>query len=132
MKPSFRIFLAGLTLGLLAALGGWFWWRDTGQLPLPDERKVAMEVLTGSQTGPRYFHPVPNASTPDEKGILWISPAAARDQVDEVLSVRELNATARDKILKLIDETSEPHPSRIIGGERINLARLNLALDGMK
>lgn len=128
MKPSLRILLSALFLVLLGA-GAWLAWRKDAEPPLPDEKKAAMELLTETQTGPRYFRVTGDAAKPDEQGLVWIDPAAARDQVDGILKERKLNAPAKGKILKLIEEASEPQPSRVVGGERINLARLNLALD---
>lgn len=130
MKPSFRIFLVGLFVAILGVVV-WFKWRDDAE-PLPDERKVAMELLEDKQSGPGYFHPVTSPTTPDENGILWINSAEATGQIDRVIGERKLDEPAKGKILKLIQETSEPHPSRIVGGERINLARLNVALDALK
>lgn len=130
MNRSLRIFLAGLLLGLLGA-AGWLAWRKDAEPPLPDEKKAAMELLTEAQTGPRYFHVTGDAAKPDEQGLVWVEPAAAREQVDGILKERKLDASAKDKMLKLIEEASEPHPSRTVGGERINLAKLNLALDAL-
>ena len=130
MNSSLRIFIAGLLLGVLG-VAGWLVWRKDAEQALPDERKVAMELLTDSQSGPRYFRVAGEAANPDEQGIVWIAPAIAQEQVDGILKERKLDASAKDKVLKLIDEASEQHPSRVVGGERINLARLNLALDTM-
>lgn len=128
MKPSLRVFLTGLLLGGLVA-AWWFTREDAG--PLPDEKKVAMELLVNSQAGPGYFHPSDASSKPDEHGIFWIEPPVAEAQIDRILSERKLAPSSREKLVKLIKETSEPHPSRVVGGERINLARLNVALDAL-
>lgn len=130
MNRSLRIFFAGLLLGVLGVVAWLAWQRDAGP-PLPDEKKIALERLTESLSGPRYFHAAGDAAKPDEQGIVWIDPATAREQLDGILKERKLDAAAKDKVLKLIEEACEPPPSRVVGGERINLAKLNLALDAL-
>jgi K+-transporting ATPase ATPase C chain len=129
MKPSLRIFLAGLILGCLGA--AWWFTRDKVE-PIPDEKKVAMEVLVDTQAGPGYFHHADASAAPDEHGIFWIEPPAAEAQIDRIIRERKLDASSGDKLRKLIKQTTEPHPSRVVGGDRINLARLNVALDTLK
>ncbi len=129
MNTRLRIFLAGLILG-----GGWaVWWfiREPAE-PLPDEKKVAMELLTETQSGPGYFQAGDPAPVPDKHGIVWLDPLAAREQIDRVAEARKLDAAGREKLARLIEEACEPHPSRVVGGDRINLARLNVALDAMR
>ena len=130
MKPSLRILLAlVILLGLSTAV--WLL-REKNAEQLPNEKKVAMELLADKQAGAGYFHPADASVAPDEQGVFWIEPPAAQSQIDRILRERNQDASFRDKVRKLIEETSEPHPSRIVGGERINLARLNLALDALK
>ena len=128
MKPSLRIFLSGLILGALGAVGWMLWPKDEEHLP--DEKKVAMEVLIEKQSGPGYFHAAENTA-PDEQGIVWMEPEHARGQIDRIIRERKWGEVEKAKILKLILEASEPHPSRSVGGERTNLAKLNLALDAL-
>ena len=71
-------------------------------------------------------------AVPDEQGILWIPPDKAAAQIDRVMRERKFDEGARGKLDKLINDLTEPHPSRVIGGYRVNLARLNVALDAMK
>ena len=122
----FLIFLAGLLLAGIAAVG-WFAWRKT-DAPIPDEKRVAMIALEDMQSGPGYFHAEADTQ-PDEQGIRWIEPDKAAAQIDRVLRERKLAEGEREELTKLINEVSEPHPSRTIGGNRVNLARLNVALD---
>ena len=96
--------------------------------PVPDEKRVAMIELEKMQSGAGYFHAEPDTQ-PDEGGIRWIEPDKAAAQIDRVLSERKLGESERERLTKLINEISEPHPSRTIGGNRLNLARLNVALD---
>jgi hypothetical protein len=128
MKRPLLVFLTGLLIGGLAVVG-WFVWRDGGGR-LPDEKKVAMELLTETLSGPGYFH-FPEGTLPDEHGILWISPAHTASQIDRVMKERKLDESARKKLDRLLEEVTESHPSRVIGGDRINVARLNVALDAV-
>ena len=130
MKRPLLVFLAGLFLGGLGAVW-WFVLRESEE-PVPDEKRVAMIELQDQQTGPRYFHPDDLSAVPDEQGILWMPPDRAATQIDRVIRERKLEESARAKLDKLINEITEPHPSRVIGGERVNVARLNVALDAMK
>jgi hypothetical protein len=124
MKSPLRIFLAGLVLG---GLGVAWWFAREDAEPLPDEKKIAMERLVESQSGPRYFQ-VQDA-TPDEQGEVWIDIIAAREQVERIVRERKGDDAMKGWIYKLIDEAAEPHPSRTVGGERASLAKLNVALD---
>ena len=45
---------------------------------------------------------------------------------------RKMDESEREKLAKLIAEAGEPHPSRTIGGDRVSVTRLNVALDAMK
>ena len=127
MKAQVRIFILVHVLTVLAGLA-FFWWWWSAPDPLPDEKKAAMELLVEKQSGPRYFESV---AAPDEQGIVWIDPAAAHAQIDRVLRERGWGEPQRDKVFKLIARISEPHPSRAVGGDRVNLAKLNLALDSL-
>jgi K+-transporting ATPase ATPase C chain len=120
------IFLAGLLLAGIAAVG-WFAWREN-DAPIPDEKRVAMIALEDMQSGPGYFHAEAD-TLPDDQGIRWIEPDKAAAQIDRVLRERKLEEGEREVLTKLINEVSEPHPSRTIGGNRVNVARLNVALD---
>ncbi|MCW1924207.1 potassium-transporting ATPase subunit C [Luteolibacter arcticus] len=130
MKRPVLVLMAALLLGG----SGIVWWtalrEDTE--PLPDEKRVAMIELEDKQSGPGYFHPDDPAATPDEQGVTWIAPDKVAVQIDRVIRERKLDESSREKLAKLIEEVSEPHPSRVIGGNRVNLARLNVALDAMK
>jgi len=119
-------FLAGLGLAGIAAVG-WIAMREN-DAPIPDEKRVAMIALEDKQSGPGYFHPE-DGTQPDEQGIRWIEPDKAAAQIDRVLRERKQAETEREKLVTLINEISEPHPSRTVGGSRVNIARLNVALD---
>jgi K+-transporting ATPase ATPase C chain len=120
-------FLAGLLLLAGIAAVGWFAWREN-DAPIPDEKRVAMIALEDMQSGPGYFHAEAD-TLPDDQGIRWIEPDKAAAQIDRVLRERKLEEGEREVLTKLINEVSEPHPSRTIGGNRVNVARLNVALD---
>lgn len=128
MKHPLLIIFSGICLCGLAVTG-WYSLRNGGER-LPDEKRIAMLLLNEQRSGPGYFLPEPNAE-PDEQGILWTSPSQAMGQIDRILKERRLGEGSRNQIQRLIAKTCEPHPSRAVGGERINLARLNVALDGL-
>ncbi|MCW1926254.1 potassium-transporting ATPase subunit C [Luteolibacter arcticus] len=119
-------FLAGLVVAGSAAVW-WFTGREE-EAPIPDEKRVAMIELEDKQSGPGYFHAEADAQ-PDEQGIRWIAPDKAAAQIDRVIRERKLEEVEREKLARLIDEVSELHPSRTVGGSRVNVARLNVALD---
>jgi potassium-transporting ATPase KdpC subunit len=128
MKRPLLFFIACLLLASIAAIW-WFTGRGgDGEPSIPDEKRVAMIELENKQSGPGYFHAEPDTQ-PDEEGVSWIEPDKAAAQIDRVLRERKLEEGEREKLTKLINEVSEPHPSRTIGGNRVNLARLNVALD---
>lgn len=127
MKRPLPIFATGLRLvGIVGVLSLAMCKKEDP--PVPDEKRVAMLELEKTQAGPGYFHAEPGTQ-PDEEGIRWIEPDKAAAQIDRVLSERKLGESERETLTKLINEISEPHPSRTIGGNRVNLARLNVALD---
>ena len=126
MKRIAPFLIAFLILG--AVVMAWWATRDQNAVPLPDEKKVAMERLVESQEGPRYFLPEPGTK-PDEQGILWLDSVKADEQLPRILTERKWGDAEKAKVMKLLEETSEPHPSRAVGGRRINLAKLTVALD---
>ncbi|QJE97759.1 potassium-transporting ATPase subunit C [Luteolibacter luteus] len=129
MNAPVRAFLVALALGGLGA--AWWFSREDAQ-SLPDEKKIAIERLVESQTGPAYFQSGDSAPDPDSDGVVWIDAVVARAQIDRIVAERKGDDAMKRRIDRLVDEASEPHPSRAVGGERINLARLNLALDAAK
>ena len=127
MKRPLPLFITGLRLvGIAGVMSLAMCKKDDP--PVPDEKRVAMIELEKKQSGPGYFHAEAD-SQPDEEGVRWIEPDKAAAQIDRVLSERKLGESERETLTKLINEISEPHPSRTIGGNRVNLARLNVALD---
>jgi K+-transporting ATPase ATPase C chain len=60
-----------------------------------------------------------------------ITPAAARYQVERIVSARRLDEKAKTDIFLLIDRLSEPPEFGLLGEPRINVLLLNLALDSL-
>lgn len=60
-----------------------------------------------------------------------ISPAAARYQVERVVTARELDPVAKNSLLLLIDTYTEMPTLGLLGEPRVNVLELNLALDSM-
>ena len=130
MKAPLRIFLLILILGGMTA--AWWFTRDDAGLLLPDEKRAAMELLWEKQSGPGYFHADPGEAAPDENGVVWVDANDATAEIDRIARERKFDPAHREKLAELVQEASEPHPSRAVGGYRINLARLNLALDALR
>jgi len=88
---------------------------------------AAEHLLAQKLSGPRYF-----SASYWEDGEPWIAVDDAWAQVPRVVAERHLGAAGQQAIGTLIGKMSEPHPHRMVGGERINLSRFNLSLDGIK
>ena len=61
-----------------------------------------------------------------------ISPEAALMQANRVASARNLNENQKDELLQLISDLSEKPQILIFGQPRINVFKLNLALDNIR
>jgi len=61
-----------------------------------------------------------------------ISPEAALMQASRVASARNLNENQKDELLQLISDLSEKPQILIFGQPRINVFKLNLALDNIR
>ncbi len=102
-------------------------------LMVPNEKAVAMELLTGKFSGPGYFQhtaldPVCNTSAGEVD--VYITTLSAAAQMPRVFEARRFDETGRNRLHHLVERLTEPAPSRL-SSPRLNLARLNLALDGL-
>lgn len=99
-------------------------------LKIPDEKVAGVELLSRKLSGPGYFQDVTKnpAAIAEDEGP-WITPDGARAQFDRVVRERKFGGDQADQIDKLIEKLTEPHPSRLVGSDRINLNKLNLAVD---
>jgi K+-transporting ATPase c subunit len=97
-------------------------------VPIPDEQAVAQQLLEQKLSGPGYFK-IDKATA--ELPNPYITPAMARAQVERIVTERHLNGVAREKLEAVIGTLTEPSPSRMVGTDRINTLKLNLALDEM-
>jgi potassium-transporting ATPase KdpC subunit len=61
-----------------------------------------------------------------------ISPEAARVQVERVAIARNLSAVQKQEVIKLINDNTESAQFFVLGEPRINVFKLNLALDNMR
>jgi len=100
------------------------------KIPVPDEKAAAMSLLVEKLAGPRYFNS-PATAEPDADGP-WIGVEEARLQQDRVIQERHWGQSQRAELDRLISQLAEPRPARMVGGYRIPLERLNLALDALK
>jgi K+-transporting ATPase c subunit len=107
-------------------------WRKQEPIPvsIDAERVAADAVLAEKLSGPRYFS-VPADAVPEEGGP-WIKEHQARAQIPGIVAERKLGPGGERALDQLVDKLTEHHPSRVLGGMRINLLRLNLSLDSIK
>ena len=100
------------------------------EIPVPDEKAAAMSLLAEKLSGSRYF----NASWTaiPEPGGPWIGVEELEYQEDRVILERHWGPGQRAQLDRLISQLSEPRAARMVGGYRIPLERLNLALDVLK
>lgn len=124
------IALSAVVLALMAAAAVCYTCRsDDGVQPVSEwaARAAAEQVLAQKLSGPRYF-----SASYWENGEPWITADDARAQVPRVAAERKLGPEGEHAIGQLIGKMSEPHPHRMVGGERIPLSRFNLSLDEIK
>jgi len=135
MNSKRSILLAITIVFVLFATGlAWFvWFRNNRDFKIPDEKKAGVALLAETLTGPGYFQaPEHPAEFLSGEGGPWIAPEDALKQVERVAKERHYDALQTEKLKKFIGKLTEPHPSRVMGGDRIQLVRLNLALDQLK
>ena len=95
-----------------------------------DEKVAAERLLAQQLSGPRYFN-APAGSLPDD-GEIWIDAGEAIKQVPRIVAERKLRPELAKVVMLLVEKLSVPHPYRVVGGDRVNLLRLNLSLDSIK
>jgi K+-transporting ATPase ATPase C chain len=61
-----------------------------------------------------------------------ISPAAARLQIDRVATARKFSADQKQKLAALVEQSVQPPQFGFLGEPRVNVLKLNLALDVLK
>lgn len=135
MNSKRSIILAITIAFILLAIGiAWFvWFRNDRNFKILDEKKVGVALLAETLTGPAYFHePEHSSEFLSGEGGPWIAPEDAMSQVERVVQERHFDPVQTEKVKKLIEKLTEQHPSRVVGGDRIQLVRLNLALDQLK
>lgn len=130
---SKRSIILAITIAVVLLAIGNAWFRHNRNLNIPDEKKAGVALLAETLTGPRYFQgPEHPSDFLTGEGGPWIAPEDAMKQVERVAQERRYDAAQTEKLKKLIEKLTEPHPSRVVGGDRIQLVRLNLALDQLK
>lgn len=104
--------------------------REPTPVSIEEERAAADALLVEKLSGPRYFN-APGDTVPEDGGP-WIKVHEARSQMERVIAERKLGPEGARAVELLIETMTEHHPSRVLGGTRINLPRLNLSLDSIK
>lgn len=120
------IILGVATMMCLSACGK----REPAPVSIEQERAAADALLVEKLSGPRYFN-APVDTVPEDGGP-WIKVHEARSQMARVIAERKLGPEGARAVEQLIETMTEHHPSRVLGGMRINLPRLNLSLDSIK
>ncbi|MEO7097759.1 MAG: hypothetical protein ABI162_00230 [Luteolibacter sp.] len=123
------IFVIAAVVAVAVMFSIW-WFIHRSEIPVPNENAVAMELLVEKLSGPGYFN-APVTGTPDADGP-WIVLEDVRSQKDRVILERHWGGSERVELDRLISQLAEPKPERMVGGYRILLERLNLALDAIK
>ena len=137
MKPTHTHLRGAIIVGCsLLALAAYFKLADRrpDDLVIPNEKAVALAKLAEKFTGPGYFHQGPDDPRPlvvTGQGDIYITATNAWAQEARVVHERHLNPEAAAKVHRLIEWLTEPPPSRF-STERVNMVRLNLALDELK
>jgi K+-transporting ATPase c subunit len=131
-------FAIGLVIGLVSALflAPIVWnVRDhlvRAPVAIPNEQIAGLKLLAEKFTGPRYFQPEDmeskSASAPEK---YYISIASAKRQLKHIASERKLSDEQVSRVNAIIEQITEPPPSRVLGQNSVNVLRLNLALDEM-
>jgi K+-transporting ATPase c subunit len=126
------VILACMLLAVIAwyIIKGW----QSDDFVIQDEKAVAVAALAEKFAGPRYFqHTSDDPVNPPGSGEvgIFITTTSASRQVHGIIEERHLNPETAAKLHRLIDKLTEPPPSRLFS-ERINLVRLNLALDALQ
>lgn len=96
-----------------------------------ESEKAAEEALLAAKlSGPRYFNPRVADPAADDGRWIWLDDALS--QVPRITAERNLGPDAEPALRQLLAQLAEPHPYRAVGGQRIDLLRLNLSLDEIK
>jgi potassium-transporting ATPase KdpC subunit len=133
MKPTLWRWILLTTMVVAVAVAGIVKFRGhraVRPVSTREEIAVAERLLVDKLSGPRYFN-APASGIPEEGGP-WIDAKDARSQVERVVAERKLGPEGHRKVEQFIEKLTEPYPSRMVGGERINLLRLNLSLDAIE
>lgn len=115
---------------IAAALMAITWYQRHEMKRLPNERVIGAQLVVEKLSGPRYFQE--NIQERGSDGEPVIFPDEAHAQVPRIVKERSWNAEQERKLHQLIDKLTEEPASRMVGRVRINLARLNLALDQLQ
>jgi len=96
---------------------------------LKDAVKQRLDALKAADPSNKSMPPVDLVTASGSGLDPHISVAAAQFQMGRVAAVRHLS---NDDLERVVRENTEPRTLGLLGEERVNVLKLNLALDGMK
>jgi K+-transporting ATPase c subunit len=99
---------------------------------VPDETVEGLKLLSREFSAPGYFHldsSVTNRPAHESHPDYYLEVDEARRQINRVLNERNLETNRVGELEGLIDRIAEPSKSRAVGSAKVNVLRLNLALD---
>ena len=98
---------------------------------IPNERAVETEMLVQKFAGAKYFQQSPDNPKREDRTEIFISVHSAEEQAKGIIQERHFSPEIALKLFHLIEMLTEPAPSRLFS-DRVNLVRLNLALDELR
>lgn len=99
---------------------------------IPNEKEVAISELAKKFDASGYFHAsAENRCSMPGEVELFITASSAREQEKRVAAERGFTPESAARLHQLVQKLTEQAPSRLYN-ERVNVLKLDLALDEMK
>jgi K+-transporting ATPase c subunit len=132
-SSTVRAIAVGAILALFLAI--WIYRSGTEKSSVPNETAAGLKLLSREFAGPGYFHLDPSVTNqpPSESHPDYcITANAAREQIGRVLAERNWTTNRAADLERIVDRLAEAPESRAVGGAKVNVLRLNLALDELQ